>query len=262
MNTTETLKLNAPAALALSPAPGLSTNYSFLPTSVVLDALAQDGWAVADAKQARGRHGAYGTHSKHQVILADAEVVAGNYSWCTETPRIILTNSHNGGAAYKMRAGLFVRACSNGLEVSDGLIQAVSIRHYRHTIEDVVATAHAFRQNAELVGEHVAGFKATELSPAAACEFVRLAIALRHTDSESVVAIEDLLAPQRPEDAGNSLWKTFNRAQEWLLKGGYPVYHRLAGDWGSRKARAIRAIDETAKLNTGLWALAEGFSNN
>lgn len=256
------LQQYAPAALATEPRTGLSSKYSFLPTRAVLDALAEDGWVAVDCKQTWGRRGGFSTSGKHQVWLADRDIVAKGYSWAQEMPRIILTNSHDGQSRYKMRAGLFRQACSNGIEVSDGLVQAVSIAHYRHTIEEVVATAHAFRENAELVGEHVRTFKAVELSPAAAVEFARRAIELRHAGSEGVVAIEDILTPVRKEDAGNSLWVRFNVAQEKLLKGAYPVYHRSKNDWSVRDARPIRSIDESSKLNTGLWALAEQFSVN
>jgi len=93
-------------------------------------------------------------------------------------------------------------------------------------------------------------------------QFARRAIELRHAGSEGVVAIEDILTPVRKEDAGNSLWVRFNVAQEKLLKGAYPVYHRSKNDWSVRDARPIRSIDESSKLNTGLWALAEQFSVN
>jgi Domain of unknown function (DUF932) len=261
MTNTDFLQQYAPAALASEPRVGLSNQYSFLSTREVLDALEADGWGIVDAIQRPSRRGGLDRHAKHQVILADRRQLTGRYSWTSELPRILITNSHDGNAAYRMRAGLFVRACSNGLEISDGLVQAVAIRHYRRTTEEVVATAQAFRANADLIGEHVEQFKATELSPAAACEFVRQAISLRH-DEHHVVAIEDLLKPQRDEDAGSTLWKTFNRAQEWLLKGGYPVYRQLPNDWACQKARAIRSIDDSTRLNTQLWALAEQFSLN
>lgn len=263
MNTQATLLQYAPAALALEPRPGLSDKYVFLPTREVLTALAQEGWVAVDCKQTCSKRGGFNPSGKHQVWLAEAERIESYYSYAQEMPRIILTNSHDGQSKYTMRAGLFVQACSNGIEVSDGLVQAVSIRHYRHTLEEVVQTAQAFRENAELIGEHVANFKKLELSPAAAVEFARRAIELRFSaDSNAVVAIEDMLAIQRPEDAGNSLWRVFNRVQEKTLKGNFPIYHRTKYDWSERKARPIKSIDESTRLNTALWALAEQFSLN
>jgi hypothetical protein len=254
----------APAALATTPDERVRPTYSFLSTRAVVEALAQDGWGVADAQQTLSRYWRNLESAKHRVILADAELLrTGRMSIFAETPRIILTNSHDGGAKFTLQAGMFVTACFNGLYVSEGLVQAVGIRHSRRTTEEVVTTARAFRAEADRIAEHVAGFKATELSPAAAVEFVKRAIELRHSaDSEAVVEIQDILAPQRASDAGDSLWKTFNRAQEWLVKGGYPVYRLKGRDWAHRAAAPIKALDLSAKLNTGLWDLAEQFSKN
>jgi Arc/MetJ-type ribon-helix-helix transcriptional regulator len=258
--TLNDLTYSAPAALAEAPRAGLSKHYSFLPTSRVLEALTQDGWAIAEARQTRSKIADRSSFRKHLITLVERDVLA-NYGISSEVPRILLSNSHDGGAAFRLQAGLFRLVCSNGMIVSDGLIQSVAIRHSRRTIDEVVETAGAFRANSELIADHVEKFKATELSPAAAVEFVRQAIALRFSDdSDALVAMDDLLRPQRPQDVGNDLWRVFNRSQEWLLKGGFPVYRNTGKDWTERTARGIKAIDENSKLNTGLWALAEQFS--
>ena len=70
---------------------------------------------------------------------------------------------------------------------------------------------------------------------------------------------EDVLALQRNEDAGESLLNVFNRTQEWILKGGFPVINSKGA---TRKARAIPSIDDSGQLNTGMWDLAEQFSIN
>jgi hypothetical protein len=124
--------------------------------------------------------------------------------------------------------------CSNGLKVADALVEAIGMRHTGHTIEEVVAVADAYRANADKIAEHVVHFKQTQLSPAAAVEFAKLAIALRHNDNpEHIVAIEDVLAPRRSEDAGDSLWLVFNRLQESLIKGSYPVCRAAARPLGA-----------------------------
>jgi Domain of unknown function (DUF932) len=260
-NTENLLRCEAPAALATTQRHGLSDTYSFLSTRAVVDALETDNWAVVEARQTRTKSPEFQSCRKHEIILADRDLLQGAYNIFSEVPRVILSNSHDGGAAFKLQAGLWRVVCSNGMVVSDGLIQAVNIRHSRRTIEEVVQTAQAFRENAALISDHVTKFKQTALSDAAAIEFARQAIALRISDDSShVVEIRDVLAAQRREDVGNDLWHVFNRAQEWLLKGGFPVYRRTPTDWVSRKAKAIKAINESSRLNTNLWALAEQFS--
>jgi hypothetical protein len=71
--------------------------------------------------------------------------------------------------------------------------------------------------------------------------------------------MDDILAPKRDQDAGNDLWRTFNRAQEHLLMGNFPIYHQTPSGWTERTARPIKAIDSSNQLNTSLWALAESF---
>jgi hypothetical protein len=255
------LSSNAPAALAFTPDERVSKTYSFLSTRAVVEALAQDGWGVADAEQGQSRRSGGAMSAKHRVILADADLLKnGRLGIFAETPRIILTNSHDGGAKFTLQAGMFVTACFNGLYVSQGLVQAVGIRHSRRTTEEVVTAAQTFRAEADRIAEHVAKFKAKELSPAAAVEFARLAIQLRHSgDSGVLVAMDDILRPQRAADAGTSLWKVFNRTQENLIKGGYPLYTREQYSWSERAAKPIKALDRSAKVNTALWALAEEF---
>jgi hypothetical protein len=263
-NTLHLLKNVAPAALATEPRTGLSNSYSFLSTSEVVEALETDNWAVVEARQTRSkRTGLSDGYRKHEIILADRDLLKGGYGIFSEVPRVILTNAHDGGAAFRLKAGLWVALCENGLETSDGLIQAVAIRHSRHTTEEVVQTANAFRENASLISDHVGKFKATTLSDAAAYEFAKHALKLRFPDyptSGNFIALQDILAVQRHGDEGNSLWKVFNRSQESLLKGGFQVHRK--SDWSARRARAIKAIDESSRLNTGLWSLAEQFSLN
>jgi hypothetical protein len=257
--TLQDIKDLAPAALAEAPSARVSPHYSFLPTRAVADALGQEGWVITEARQAYSRL-RNPDHAKHQVAFTHRDILAKHLD---EVPRIYLSNSHDGGAKFWMRAGVLREICSNGMTVSDGLVQAVGIRHSHRTIEQVIETAQAFRANGDLIAGHIADFKATELSPAAAVEFVRQAIALRFPDDSGlVVEIQAILKPKRSQDVGNDLWRVFNRSQEWLLKGGFPVYTQGAKDWSTRDARAIKAIDESTRLNTGLWSLAEQFSNN
>jgi uncharacterized protein DUF932 len=255
-NTTNLLRYSAPAALATSPRRGLSETYSFLSTIQVVEALESNNWAVVEARQTPAKHPGKEAYRRHELILADRDVVYNGVF--TEVPRVILSNSHDGGAAFKLRAGLLVTACFNGLYVPDGLIQSVSIRHSRRTTEEVVETANAFRANAELITDNVAKFRAIDLSIAAAYEFAKAALNLRQP--AGFVAPQDVLQAQRSEDAGTNLWKTFNRVQEWMLRGQFAVHNLTTGR--VRKARPIKAIDESTKLNLGLWDLASQFSLN
>jgi Domain of unknown function (DUF932). len=261
VNTEYLLRSAAPAALATAPREGLSEAYSFFDTRALVDALETDNWTVTEARQAGGRYTPIHTR-KHQLTIADRDVAA--QKGIGEYPRVLLSNSHDGNAACKLQAGLWRMICSNGIVISDGFIQSVSIKHSRRTIEEVVQAAQAFRANAGRIGEHVVKFKEVKLTPAAAVEFAKQALRLRFGEAPSVVVKpQDILSLQRTEDSGNDLWSVFNVAQEWLLKGGFPVT-KVEPLFQStvRHARPIKSIDDSGRLNTGLWDLAEQFSLN
>ena len=81
--------------------------------------------------------------------------------------------------------------------------------------------------------------------------------ALRFPESAQVDP-RQVLRVHRQEDVGNSLWLTFNRAQENLVRGG--VRYRAVNANGHRSvrhSREVNGIDGNVGLNRALWVLAE-----
>lgn len=250
----------APAALAMHPAKRVSPKYHFYPTHQIIDALASENWAVIEATTAHSRNNTIPVqYRKHELAFADRDILARKHK-LEEIPRIMLVNSHDANCACRMYAGLYRFICSNGMRISDGVIQSVRIPHTRQTIEEVILAAQAFRANSEKIGQHVEAFKARELTGPEIRQFSRWAIQLRQPQkSDTVIAPDDILAIQRSEDVGADLWHVFNRVQEHLLKGGFPVYQHTDTGWIERSARPIKGIDQRSQLNAGLWDLAERF---
>jgi Domain of unknown function (DUF932) len=256
-----------PAALAEARhLPTTSESYNFISTRSVLEALIQDSWQIVDAKQSGSRFSDRRLFARHEITLSDPRIQMKEVG--DVKPQFYLSNAHDGSAAFRMQAGLERLVCKNGMRVPEGLCQSVAIPHRgSKTIEEIVLVAQSYRENVDQIAKHIRRFKETTLSPAAAVEFVRQAIAIRHRDEpDGTVVIADLLAPKRAEDAGTDLWRTFNRAQEYLIRGGYEV-HRMVGEganksWATRRARGIKSILEGARINTQLWEVAELFSKN
>jgi hypothetical protein len=263
------LQKYAPAALATERnLETTSARYNFISTRSVLEALAQDNWQVVAAKQTRSRSNE--PHRrwfvKHEITLSDPSLHVKQLVGEVR-PQFYLSNAHDGTGTYQMRAGLERKVCMNGLYVPEGLVQAVSIKHLgNRTIEEVVEVAQSYRENVDKIGANIRRFQEVTLSPAAAVEFVNRAIALRHDPKAVTVNPESLLAVKRAEDVGFDLWHTFNRAQEWLVRGGYDVTKVTPVDCKEspviRKARPIQAILESVRINTKLWEIAELFSKN
>jgi hypothetical protein len=71
---------------------------------------------------------------------------------------------------------------------------------------------------------------------------------------------QQLLEDRRPEDKGPSLWKTFNRIEENMMRGGLitnnPASKRVT------KTREIKGITENVRLEKAMWFLSEFMANN
>jgi hypothetical protein len=68
--------------------------------------------------------------------------------------------------------------------------------------------------------------------------------------------IDNLLAAERKEDEGNSVWLILNRVQEKLTSGGFG-YLNARGK--VRKSRAVKNFTQDLSMNQKLWELAEEF---
>ena len=78
--------------------------------------------------------------------------------------------------------------------------------------------------------------------------------------SEAPVEPETLLKARRGEDEGTDLWRSMNRVQENLLRGGVSDCRR--DQRGKlRSVRGLRGIDSKVSVNKGLWGLAERVVN-
>jgi hypothetical protein len=235
-----------------------SERYSFLSTSEIIKPLREDGWQIVGASQSSNRYGGSDRNfARHMVVLAHAKDLE-NYSYSKVCPRIILSNSHDGGSACKLQAGLFRAACANGLIIADGTIQGRVIRHSRTTIDQAILAAIYLRDESWRSLEKVEQFSARSLDYSEQVGFAARAIGIRYGAEEVGARPSDILRARRPEDRGNDLWHVFNRVQENIVKGGYEVVRpKLGWQIGQQRAKEIKAIDGLISLNTKLWAAAE-----
>jgi hypothetical protein len=70
------------------------------------------------------------------------------------------------------------------------------------------------------------------------------------------IELEELLAVERNEDNGNTLWKVFNRVQEKIVGGSFTYVNE---EGKLRKARPIKNFQQDMALNGQLWEIAEQF---
>lgn len=275
MLTNTMLQQRAPSIFALAPEFTLTDRYSFIPTIDVIDGLRDAGWQPAEAKQTKVRNRSNIETAKHMVRFRNPDLPAVGQD--AIVPEIIMTNSHDGTAAFKFMIGLYRFVCENGLVVGDSFGN-ISVRHTGRTIEESIAACFELAASAPSILSEVDRFRQIELSPQLQLTFAKSAVNFAYGVHSQQVGPEDrkeivyggaytrnpdaitipvqpshLLIPKRLEDDNPSLWTTYNKIQERLVKGG--VRGRSA--MGRRSTtRGVTAIQTEVKLNKALWSMA------
>jgi hypothetical protein len=242
----EQIKKIAPSVFTTEKAPHLTDKYIQTPTSRVVEDLMSLGWQVTKAQEVKARKGQ--GFQKHIIVFRNPEIMIKGKDGDDSFPQILLTNSHDGKAAFNFRVGIFRLVCSNGLVISDADFSNVSIRHINYTFESLQAKVAEMITKLPNLVQKINLFKSTELTEHQMIDFAQKAMELRTKDR---VNIMDVLTADRPQDRGNDLWVVFNRVQEKLLGGSYRA--------GKRKARSVKNFQKDIELNEKLFELAEAY---
>jgi hypothetical protein len=242
----EQIKKIAPSVFTTEKAPHLTDKYIQTPTSRVVEDLMSLGWQVTKAQEVKARKGQ--GFQKHIIVFRNPEIMIKGKDGDDSFPQILLTNSHDGKAAFNFRVGIFRLVCSNGLVISDADFSNVSIRHINYTFESLQAKVAEMITKLPNLVQKINLFKSTELTEDQMADFATKAMQLR---TKERVNIMNVLTPDRPQDSGNDLWVVFNRVQEKLLGGSYRA--------GKRKARSVKNFQKDIELNEKLFELAEAY---
>ena len=242
---------------------GLSKHYSFVPTIDVVNDLRTLGYDCVDATQVKSRKKSTNGYQKHMITLEHPKYkVEGS----EEYPQILLTNSHDGGNAFSLSAGIFRLVCSNGLVIKTEDYGTARLVHKGYSFEAVQKLVKEFEKTMGEVLTKITAMKKVELTKAQQIEFAKKAALLRFTaksynedNISDVVDIDDLLNVERKEDAGNGLYEVFNRVQESIVQGKY-LYASSGkvkdADTKTRKARPIKNFKQSINVNKKLSELA------
>ena len=242
----EQIKSMAPSVFTTDKAPHLTDKYIQTPTSRVVEDLMSMGWQVTKAQEVKARKGK--GYQKHLVVFRHPDITIKGANGDDSFPQILLTNSHDGKAAFNFRVGIFRLVCSNGLVISDADFNNVSIRHTNYTFETLQTKIQEVINKLPNLVQKINLFKSTQLTEAQMTDFAQKAAALR---TKKTVNIMDVLTADRPQDAGTDLWVVFNRIQEKVIGGSYKA--------GNRKARSVKNFQKDIELNEQLFELAESY---
>jgi hypothetical protein len=248
------MRSTAPSIFAEGKHASRSERYTYIPTIDVLRGLRKEGFEPFMVAQGASRIEGKAEFTKHMIRMRHA----GQVQTRPEANEIILINSHDGASSYQMLAGMFRFVCCNGLVVGK-VVEDIRIPHKGNVQGEVIEGAFRVLDEFEAAQESAEGMKALTLEPEEQGAFATAALALRfgeRTEDQPPppITAEQLLEARRPEDQGRSLWTTFQRVQENVMRGG-----QIGRSAQGRRlhTRPVGSIDRGVSLNRALWVLAE-----
>lgn len=244
----------APSVFAEAAHESRSQRYSYIPTISVLNSLRAEGFQPFMVAQTKTRLADRHEFTKHLLRLRHV----GQRADVDGAPEVILLNSHDGSSSYQLLGGWITFFCMNGLVAGD-IVKDVRVRHSGDVQGEVIEGAYEVLKSFEQVRNSREEMKAIELKPSEAEVFANAAIVAKYEDARAPVVANQVLAPRRWEDAGNSLWDTFNRVQENLVQRG--GLHGRSANGRRQTTRPVQGISQNVALNRALWTLAEGMKN-
>lgn len=233
-------------------------NYQLFNTYDIIQGMRKEGFEVAAAMQggARAEASAPSATRAHVIRFRAKDYFAGNLDVGDVVPEIVLLNSHDGSTQFDISAGLFRKVCTNGLmvQLAGNENMHEKIRHMGHTFDEVIEAATVISKQTEELKDNVLEMQSINLSPYQVRDFMHDSLELKYGEDWRTMNLENpeaILEARREDDLKNSLWNVFNRVQENLLKGGVRVNQRML--------RPITNINEGARLNRGLWNIADSY---
>jgi len=251
----EQVRAVAPSVFATAPHSSRSERYAYIPTVDILNGLAREGFHVVKASQSRSRIPGKADFTKHMLRLRHESTSTALQTLGETIPEVVLVNAHDGTSAYKLMAGMFRLVCLNGMVVADSLVGSLKVQHSGKVTEKVIEGSFAVLENTGKAIEAAKTWAEIELSDDESLAFAEAAHTIRFGEEDTTINPVRLLAARRHDDQGNDLWRTFNRVQENVIRGGMQGLNAT----GTRRvtSRAVRGIDGDIRLNTALWQLAE-----
>jgi hypothetical protein len=248
----------APSIFAEGKHASRSERYTYIPTIDVLRGLRKEGFEPFMVAQSKSRIEGKTDFTKHMIRMRHAAQVDAK----PEANEIILINSHDGASSYQMLAGVFRFVCCNGLVVGD-VVEDIRIPHKGNVQDDVIEGAFRVLDEFEAVESSAEAMKSLQLEPREEIAFATAALALRFGERAveesgghhpAPITADQLIEARRPEDLGHSLWTTFQRVQENVMRGGQAG---RSAQGRRLQTRPVGSIDRGVSLNRALWMLAE-----
>jgi hypothetical protein len=229
------LRAAAPSIFSDKAHTSRSPRYELVSTIDVLEHLRKAGYVATSASQNGLRRGDVKEREKRAHFVRHLVRLRHRSDLDTEArkvgdviPEIILLNSHDGTSAFRMEAGLFRLACSNGLIVKSSDFGSIRLNHSGNALLEAVTNA--AKDISERLPDVVRVTKEWDKIPLSISQRVRFAKAaldLRYPGGAPIDSSAALTA-QRNADEAPTLW---------------------------------RIVNNTLHFNRGLWEMAEAIAS-
>ncbi|CCG08211.1 Putative uncharacterized protein [Pararhodospirillum photometricum DSM 122] len=249
----EALYRHVPSVFAREAHDSRSDRYVYVPTIEIVEGLRKEGWFPFFAVQSVPRDGSRHGHAKHMLRLRRDDGIGK-----PEAAEVIIVNSHDGTSAYQMFAGMLRFVCTNSM-IAGERFEEVRVPHKGGIQDRIIEGVYTVAEDFPRLIDATETMKDTRLSSDEQRVLAEASLVARYGEDESPVRPDQIIAPRRREDVGQSLWSTFNVIQENLIRGGLDGRRTNAeGRIRRSQTRAINGIDQNVGLNRALWTLAEG----
>ena len=242
----------APSIFATEPYHAVSDRYTYIPTSRIIDIMREFGWHPVDAFENRVRIDDKQGYQKHLIRLRHLDSFLYEQE---NTPEIIVTSSHDTTSSFEIRLGVFRLVCRNGLVLADSMMQTHRIKHVGFKEEAVADAIESTVNYLPDLEKKIAAYQNIHLSPMEQHSFAKAAAAIRFDLDTVQVDYVSMLEPQRSEDAGDDLWRVFNRIEELSIHGGIRGHNKES--MRRFTSKAIRSIDSSIEIDQKLFGLAD-----
>lgn len=243
----ETAAKMVPAIFSEVPHVSRSEKYVHIPTYEIVNRMQKEGFAMYSLTAASPRNISRRASAKHIIRFRHESV--NNVQVNDEFFEICLVNSHDGSSTLGLLAGMFRLVCSNGLVISNGFCESMTVRHQNITVDGILENATNIVENSNQIFELKSMWEGIELNYIQKYELAAAAHRLKFEERVTPVKPEDFLIVRREEDNKNDLWTVFNVIQENLINGG--IVRR--GSHRQMRTRPIRNIYQNIRLNQSLW---------
>jgi hypothetical protein len=261
--STEQILANAPAVLESTYKATLSSKYTHIPTSVLMEDMAKLGWVAVKAQQQNSRDENKRIHKKHLVTFRNPNVKVESKEGDDIYPQILIMNSHDGTSSFQFRVGIFRVVCSNGLVICTEDFGKTTLRHSGYSFEHLQSVVRELTNNIPKTIEMLNVLNKVQLDEHQQQAFVQKAMEIRFGKEIENIGFDsqELLKSFRKEDDGNTIWKILNRVQERLVNGTFHYSKTSNQTKKYKKARSIKNFKRDVELNERLFKLAYEYAN-